>query len=115
MWAHPQRQGVPVARCTIERLMRENGWHGRDPGQEGTHHDRRSGRRASGLMAACAPFWPSQVLLAIQWSLSLLPLPRLFQARLPSHASSCPPPHYRQFLLHRKAEGAAHCALWPFD
>ena len=28
MWAHLQRQGVPVARCTIERLMREHGWHG---------------------------------------------------------------------------------------
>jgi putative transposase len=28
MWAHLRRLGVPVARCTIERLMRENGWHG---------------------------------------------------------------------------------------
>lgn len=28
MWAHLQRLGVPVARCTIERLMREHGWHG---------------------------------------------------------------------------------------
>lgn len=28
MWAHLQRQGVPVARCTVERLMRENGWRG---------------------------------------------------------------------------------------
>jgi helix-turn-helix protein len=28
MWAHLQRLGVPVARCTIERLMRENGWRG---------------------------------------------------------------------------------------
>jgi putative transposase len=28
MWAHLQRLGVPVARCTIERLMRDNGWHG---------------------------------------------------------------------------------------
>jgi putative transposase len=28
MWAHLQRMGVPVARCTIERLMREHGWHG---------------------------------------------------------------------------------------
>jgi len=28
MWAHLKRLGVPVARCTIERLMRENGWQG---------------------------------------------------------------------------------------
>jgi putative transposase len=28
MWAHLQRPGVPVARCTIERLMREHGWRG---------------------------------------------------------------------------------------
>ena len=25
MWAHLRRLGVPVARCTIERLMREHG------------------------------------------------------------------------------------------
>jgi transposase InsO family protein len=29
MWAHLQRQGVPVARCTVERLMRQQGWRGR--------------------------------------------------------------------------------------
>lgn len=28
MWAHLQRQGIPVARCTVERLMRVNGWKG---------------------------------------------------------------------------------------
>lgn len=28
MWAHLQRQGVPVTRCTIERLMRQHGWRG---------------------------------------------------------------------------------------
>lgn len=28
MWAHLQRQGIAVARCTVERLMRANGWHG---------------------------------------------------------------------------------------
>ena len=28
MWAHLQRQNVPVARCTVERLMRVNGWRG---------------------------------------------------------------------------------------
>ena len=28
MWGHLQRQGIVVARCTVERLMRANGWHG---------------------------------------------------------------------------------------
>ena len=29
MWAHLQRQGIPVARRTVERIMRANGWRGR--------------------------------------------------------------------------------------
>jgi putative transposase len=28
MWAHLQRQGIPVARCTVERIMRERDWRG---------------------------------------------------------------------------------------
>jgi transposase InsO family protein len=28
MWAHLRREGIPVARCTIERIMRANGWRG---------------------------------------------------------------------------------------
>jgi putative transposase len=28
MWEHLNRQGVAVARCTVERLMRANGWRG---------------------------------------------------------------------------------------
>jgi putative transposase len=28
MWAHLQRQGFPVAKSTVERLMRGNGWQG---------------------------------------------------------------------------------------
>jgi len=28
MWAHLQRLGVPVARATVERLMRTHGWRG---------------------------------------------------------------------------------------
>lgn len=28
MWAHLQRQGIPVAKSTVERLMRGNGWQG---------------------------------------------------------------------------------------
>ena len=28
MWAHLHREGSPVARCTVERIMRANGWQG---------------------------------------------------------------------------------------
>lgn len=28
MWEHLRRQGIPVARCTVERLMRARGWRG---------------------------------------------------------------------------------------
>jgi putative transposase len=28
MWAHLQRQGIPVARCTVERIMRVHRWRG---------------------------------------------------------------------------------------
>ncbi len=28
MWGHLQREGIPVARCTVERLMRVHGWRG---------------------------------------------------------------------------------------
>jgi putative transposase len=28
MWAHMQRQGIQVARRTVERIMRHNGWRG---------------------------------------------------------------------------------------
>jgi putative transposase len=28
MWAHLNREGIEVARCTVERLMRANGWRG---------------------------------------------------------------------------------------
>jgi putative transposase len=28
MWAHLQREGIPVTRSTVERLMRRNGWQG---------------------------------------------------------------------------------------
>lgn len=28
MWAHLNREGIGVARCTVERLMRHNGWQG---------------------------------------------------------------------------------------
>ena len=28
MWAHLHREGIPVARCTVERVMRAHGWRG---------------------------------------------------------------------------------------
>jgi putative transposase len=28
MWAHLRREGIEVARCTVERLMKANGWRG---------------------------------------------------------------------------------------
>lgn len=28
MWAHLQRQGIEAARCTVEKIMRTNGWQG---------------------------------------------------------------------------------------
>lgn len=28
MWEHHRRQGITVAKCTMERLMRVNGWRG---------------------------------------------------------------------------------------
>jgi putative transposase len=28
MWAHLNRQGIPVAKCTVERLKRAHGWRG---------------------------------------------------------------------------------------
>jgi len=28
MWAHLQREGIPVAKSTVERLMRGGGWQG---------------------------------------------------------------------------------------
>jgi transposase InsO family protein len=28
IWAHLQRQGIPVARCTVERIMRTHAWRG---------------------------------------------------------------------------------------
>ena len=27
-WGHLRRQGITVARCTVERLMRASGWRG---------------------------------------------------------------------------------------
>ena len=34
MWEHLRRQGITVARCTVERLMRANGWRGVTRGRQ---------------------------------------------------------------------------------
>jgi putative transposase len=47
MWAHLQREGIPVARSTVERLLRCQGWQGVAQAEDGAHHDCRSGRGAS--------------------------------------------------------------------
>ena len=44
MWAHLQRSGITVARCTVERLMRANGWVGV-----------RRARRAQAALASASP------------------------------------------------------------
>jgi putative transposase len=33
MWEYLKRQGIPVAKCTVERLKNEHGWHGRTRGR----------------------------------------------------------------------------------
>ena len=40
VWAQLNREGHRVARCTIERLMRELGLRGRGARQAAPHHDR---------------------------------------------------------------------------
>jgi putative transposase len=37
-WAYLNREGIEVARCTVERLMRTNGWRGATRGPHGAHH-----------------------------------------------------------------------------
>ena len=44
MWAHLQRQGIPVARCTVERIMRGQRLARGDPRPPGPHHRGRSDR-----------------------------------------------------------------------
>src|SRR5262252_9370876 len=33
MWAHLNRRGIPVAKCTVERLKRAHGWRGATRGR----------------------------------------------------------------------------------
>ena len=49
VWKQLRREGVRVARCTVERLMRAMGLRGREPGPGvGHHHAARRRRRAAG-------------------------------------------------------------------
>ena len=46
VWLQLNREGIPVARCTVERLMRRDGLRGAVRGHGQAHHDRRPGRGA---------------------------------------------------------------------
>ncbi|MFF3404552.1 IS3 family transposase [Streptomyces sp. NPDC002659] len=45
IWRELNRRGHAVARCTVERLMRELGLAGASPRREGHHYGHRPGRR----------------------------------------------------------------------
>ena len=47
MWEYLRRQGISVARCTVERLMRASGWRGVTPGPPDPHHRAGSGSQPS--------------------------------------------------------------------
>ena len=49
VWLALNREGIAVARCTVERLMAELGLTGAVRGKVQTHHDRRPGRGAGRL------------------------------------------------------------------
>ena len=56
MWAHLHRQGIRVARCTVERLMRRNGWRGVRRGRRiRTTIARPGGERAAGPGRSAVP------------------------------------------------------------
>jgi putative transposase len=38
MCAHLRREGIPVARRTVERIMRANGWRGATRARRAPHH-----------------------------------------------------------------------------
>jgi putative transposase len=43
VWRQLRREGFDVARCTVERLMRADGFARGNPRQAGAHHDQRQG------------------------------------------------------------------------
>jgi putative transposase len=66
MWAHLNRQGVPVARCTLERLMREHGWAGVRRGRRirTTTPDGGTGRAGDLVQRRFGATAPNQLLVA---------------------------------------------------
>ena len=48
IWAQLNREGIRVARCTVERLMRDMGIRGGGERQDPPHHHRRRGHRSAG-------------------------------------------------------------------
>lgn len=66
MWAHLNRLGIPVARCTVERLMRSNGWRGvvRTKKVHTTIPDRSAGRAADLVDRCFTAAAPSRLLVA---------------------------------------------------
>jgi putative transposase len=47
VWWQLQREGITVARCTVERLMAKNGLRGAIRGKKKAHHDPRRAERES--------------------------------------------------------------------
>jgi putative transposase len=66
MWAHLNRQGIAVARCTVERLMRRHGWRGviRTKKVRTTVPDRAAARAADLVDRCFTTAAPGQLLVA---------------------------------------------------
>jgi len=66
MWAHLQRCGVPVARCTVERLMRDNEWQGvvRAKRVRTTEADPAAGRAADAVKRDFSAAAPNELVVA---------------------------------------------------
>jgi putative transposase len=66
MWAQLNRQGIPVARCTVERLMRRHGWQGirRSGKVRTTIADPRAGRTPDLVDRQFRVAAPNQLLVA---------------------------------------------------
>ena len=74
VWRQLHRDGVPVARCTVERLMRQLGLAGRTRGRATDHDPRRHRRRAPDRVerrfVAAAPnqLWIADITYVATWS-----------------------------------------------
>lgn len=77
MWAHLQRQQIPVARCTVERLMRIHGWQGvtRTRKVRTTIKDPAAGRAADLVDRHFTAPAPNQLLVA---DFTYVPIPARF-------------------------------------